>query len=64
MQAKINPEFKNLTQQIKNVENEIKQIFDQYYSPLCNYAAKIIGDNTVAEDLVQNLFIQLWEGNK
>jgi RNA polymerase sigma-70 factor (ECF subfamily) len=44
--------------------NTFEQIFHTYYSPLCNYAAKIIGDNDTAEDIVQSLFIQLWENNK
>ena len=40
---------------------EFKQVFDEYYNPLCNYAAAIIKDKYTAEDLVQQLFIQLWE---
>lgn len=28
---------------------------------MCNYAASIIGDGSAAQDLVQQLFIQLWE---
>ena len=43
---------------------KFEEIFHQYYSPLCNYASKIIGDDAMAEDLVQNLFIQLWETDK
>ena len=37
-----------------------KAVFDEYYGPLCNYAASIIGDPHVAEDVVQQLFVQLW----
>ncbi len=40
---------------------EIEDIFHEFYSPLCNYATKIIGNDTVAEEIVQNLFVQLWE---
>lgn len=36
----------------------IDQIFYTYYSPLCNYAWKIIGNKDDAEDLVQAFFIQ------
>lgn len=43
---------------------EIKHIFNEYYSPLCNYATKIVKESTIAEDIVQSLFIQLWETNK
>lgn len=38
-----------------------KKIFEANYSPLCNYANKIIGNKAEAEDIVQNLFIQLYE---
>lgn len=43
---------------------DIKKIFTEYYSPLCNYATQIVKDNVVAEDIVQSLFVQLWESNK
>jgi len=41
-----------------------EEIFQQFYSPLCNYATKIINDDTTSEDIVQHLFIQLWENKK
>jgi RNA polymerase sigma-70 factor (ECF subfamily) len=43
---------------------DLENIFHHYYSPLCNYALKIVKDEAVSEDIVQNLFIQLWENNK
>jgi RNA polymerase sigma-70 factor (ECF subfamily) len=46
------------------LNNKIESIFHQYYSPLCNYATKIISDSTIAEDIVQDLFVQLWENEK
>ncbi len=42
----------------------IEEIFRQHYSPLCNYAAKILNDGFAAEDIVQALFIDLYEKNK
>ena len=39
-------------------------IFKTFYSPLCNYALKFLRAEDAAEDLVQNLFIQLWGNNK
>jgi RNA polymerase sigma-70 factor, ECF subfamily len=41
--------------------NAFEAIFHEYYSPLCNYAAKIIGDFNFAEELVQDLFVQFLE---
>lgn len=43
---------------------ELKQIFDNHYSPLCNYANALIHDYVQSEDIVQTIFIQLWENEK
>lgn len=45
-------------------EINFDEIFHQYYSPLCNYALKIVKDVSTSEDIVQTLFIQLWENKK
>lgn len=42
----------------------LKDIFDKNYSPLCNYANAIVKDKHMAEDIVQTVFIQLWENEK
>ncbi|MEZ4795226.1 MAG: RNA polymerase sigma-70 factor [Flavobacteriaceae bacterium] len=39
----------------------IKQLFDLYYVPLCNYALKMVHNRHTAEDLVQEVFVQLFE---
>lgn len=36
-------------------------IFRQYYPPLCLYAASITGQTEVAEEIVEELFYQLWK---
>jgi RNA polymerase sigma-70 factor (ECF subfamily) len=46
------------------MRHPFEQIFKQFFSPLCNYAAKYTGDEAVAEDIVQALFISLWETGK
>ena len=43
--------------------NSIEDLFVAYYSPLCNFALKYVLDTFAAEEIVQNLFIQLWEKN-
>lgn len=43
------------------MSKNIEEIFKQHYSPLCNYASKIVKSSTDAEDIVQSLFVQLWE---
>lgn len=38
-----------------------KLMFDTYHMPLCLYALQLTDSYTVAEDIVQNLFIYFWE---
>lgn len=45
------------------MSDSFQNIFNQYYSSLCNYATAIVKDPATAEDIVQNLFVQLWENN-
>ncbi len=40
---------------------KLEDIFKQFYSPLCNYAFRFVNDDFVAEEIVQSLFIQLFE---
>jgi RNA polymerase sigma-70 factor (ECF subfamily) len=39
-------------------------LFEHYYSNLCNYAASVVHDHDVAEDIVQDLFAELWVNHK
>ena len=39
-------------------------IFKTHYPALCNYAFAIVKDKMIAEDIVQSLFVQLWENKK
>ncbi len=43
------------------MDKKIENMFHQFYSPLCNYAYKIVNDDFIAEEIVQSLFIQLFE---
>ncbi|WP_157473932.1 RNA polymerase sigma factor [Flavihumibacter petaseus] len=38
-----------------------KAAFDKYYKPLCTQAFLLLRDEDQAQDLVQELFIQLWQ---
>lgn len=44
--------------------HNIESIFNEFYSPLCNYAAQIVSNVHLAEDIVQELFVHLWEKDK
>ncbi|VAW16350.1 RNA polymerase ECF-type sigma factor [hydrothermal vent metagenome] len=38
-----------------------KELYELYYSRLCNYVLKLTNNRSLAEDLVQESFIKLWE---
>lgn len=41
-------------------KKEYKVLFDTYYSPLCNFANKYLSDYDACKDVVQEVFIKLW----
>jgi len=41
-------------------KNAFERMFKAYYKPLCNYACSIIKDIDESEDVVQNMFYNLW----
>lgn len=51
---------KNIKLKLGDKKN-YKQIFDKYYSPLCMFASSFVLDKQVAEDIVQDIFVKLWE---
>jgi RNA polymerase sigma-70 factor, ECF subfamily len=38
-----------------------QEVFEQYYKPLCRFAGGYISDIDSAEEIVQQVFINLWE---
>lgn len=51
---------KNIYLKIKN-DAHFKSIFDEYFSSLYYYALKVIHDEHVAEDIIQEVFLDLWK---
>lgn len=52
---------KDIIDNLRNDEEQgIRQLFEKYYRPLVLFAADYLGDPAVAEDLVQNVFVKLW----
>lgn len=43
---------------------EFEALFRTYYAPLCHYALKIVQDQDVAEEIVQEFFYQYWKNRK
>lgn len=44
-----------------NKNNGLKLLFDRYYKPLCVFAIKYVYDLNLSEDIVQEVFIKIWE---
>lgn len=40
------------------------RIFEDLYTPLCRYSMKFVNDLSVAEDIVQDQFVYIWEKGK
>jgi len=41
-----------------------KNLFDEFYKPLCQFALIYVNDQSTAEEIVHELFIWLWEKRK
>jgi RNA polymerase sigma-70 factor (ECF subfamily) len=46
---------------IEGDENAFKYFFDTYYDDLCNFVNSYLRDEILSEDVVQSIFIYLWE---
>ncbi len=56
------PAENNLLEQIKKSDQKAFEIiFRLYYQPLSKFAQRIIDDEEVSADIVQEVFIQFWE---
>ena len=45
----------------KSNEEGLRYLFDCYYVSLCRYVNTLVDDETAAEDIVQDVFIYIWE---
>jgi len=52
-----------LTNNIIRNEDKFRQVFMQYYAPLCAVSNVYVKDINKAEDLVQQVFLHMWETN-
>lgn len=58
-------DFENQTTLIEDLkkgnENAYVYLVEHYHNRLCVYANSLIRDDLMAEDIVQNVFVQVWE---
>ncbi|MFY0601702.1 MAG: RNA polymerase sigma-70 factor [Cyclobacteriaceae bacterium] len=47
-----------------NQESALKDLFDLFFQKLYKYAAKIVNEKDAAEEIVQDVFINLWNGRE
>lgn len=45
-------------------EKDFKILFSHYYAPLCGYALKIVKQKEMSEEVVQDLFLRIWDKRK
>ena len=45
-------------------DRAFKVLFEKYYASLCAFATNFVNDPDVAEDIVQEVFIAIWESDK
>lgn len=45
-------------------KEEYKKVFEEYYNPLCNFASRYVSGSDLAEDIVQEVFVQIWQKRK
>jgi len=52
----------NIFNKIRGDDREaFKNLFDTYYASLCHYASHFLNDDSLSEEVVQELFVRLWE---
>jgi RNA polymerase sigma-70 factor (family 1) len=52
----------NISQE--HLYGRFQAVFTTYYNSLCNYAFTFVKDKDVSEDIVQELFMKIWEGRR
>ncbi|MFV0366158.1 MAG: RNA polymerase sigma factor [Mangrovibacterium sp.] len=58
-------DFELLIYSIKQGDkNAFRQLFKEYYSPLCFFALKFMRDEQLSEDIVQEVMYDLWSRRK
>jgi RNA polymerase sigma-70 factor, ECF subfamily len=56
---------KDIFNKIRNNDHAaFRSLFDTYYASLCHYASHFLNDDSLSEEVVQELFVKLWEKRK
>jgi len=62
----MNPPSDNQNKIFKNPfdNHKFNSLFDALYTPLCRYSLKYVTNKDAAEDIVQDLFVYIWENRE
>jgi RNA polymerase sigma-70 factor (family 1) len=48
----------------EHLYRQFQTVFNTYYNSLCNYAFTFVKNEDTSEDIVQEIFIKIWEGRR
>lgn len=57
------PKYTTQSEKQKDDKNVFRAVFEQYYPALCLFAERLIKDRPAAEDLVEDVFVRVWQNN-
>lgn len=43
---------------------QFRLVFEKYYNPLCKYANNFVKEQRICEDIVQEVFVRIWEARR
>ncbi|MVT44876.1 RNA polymerase sigma-70 factor [Chitinophaga oryziterrae] len=55
------PTLTYITVDRNDLYTQFRQLFLQFYDPLCKYAFTFVADKDASEDIVQDMFTRIWE---
>lgn len=55
------PDINILSKLREQPEIALKILYDEYYNYICSVVYKMVGDGTLAEDLAQEVFVEIWK---
>ena len=56
-----NPDKDILSNLKEQPETALKVLYDEYYNYICSVVYKMVGDSTLAEDIAQEVFVEVWK---
>lgn len=56
-----NPDIDILNKLKDQPEIALKVLYDEYYNYICSVVYKMVGDSTLAEDIAQEVFVEVWK---